>query len=30
MGTHSVMRCKDGTMHKARADACRSHDHEPK
>jgi hypothetical protein len=30
MGTHSVMRCKDGTMHKARADACRGHDHEPK
>ncbi|MEO6917851.1 MAG: hypothetical protein ABI171_02220 [Collimonas sp.] len=24
--THSVMRCKDGAMRKARADACRGHD----
>jgi hypothetical protein len=23
--THSVMRCKDGAMRKARADACRGH-----
>jgi hypothetical protein len=30
MGTHSVMRCKDGTMRKARADACRGHDEKPK
>jgi hypothetical protein len=30
LGTHSVMRCKDGTMRKARSDACRGHDHEPK
>ena len=30
MGTHSVMRCKDGTMHKARTDACRGHDHASK
>ncbi|AIY42908.1 hypothetical protein LT85_3750 [Collimonas arenae] len=26
MNTHSVMRCKDGAMRKARADACRGHD----
>ncbi|MFJ2987769.1 hypothetical protein ACIPF8_07870 [Collimonas sp. NPDC087041] len=26
----SVMRCKDGTLHKARADACRGHDEKPK
>lgn len=25
IGTHSVMRCKDGTMHKAGKDACRGH-----
>ena len=25
MNTHSVMRCKDGAMRKARADACRGH-----
>ncbi|WP_211461831.1 hypothetical protein [Collimonas silvisoli] len=30
IGTHSVIRCKDGAMRKARADACRGHDHEPK
>lgn len=30
IGTHSVMRCKDGTMRKARADACRGRDHKPK
>jgi len=30
IGTHSVMRCKDGTMRKARTDACRGHDHAPK
>lgn len=25
INTHSVMRCKDGAMRKARADACRGH-----
>ncbi|NKI70586.1 hypothetical protein GN109_14250 [Collimonas pratensis] len=25
VNTHSVMRCKDGAMRKARADACRGH-----
>lgn len=30
INTHSVMRCKDGTLQKARADACRSHDHDEK
>ncbi|AMO98972.1 hypothetical protein CAter282_1070 [Collimonas arenae] len=30
INTHSVMRCKDGTLQKARADACRGHDEKPK
>jgi hypothetical protein len=30
MGSHSVMRCKNGMMRKARANACRGHGEKPK